>query len=175
MYIKISLLRCSILPIFNHVLETGKFSFCLVMKHSSATILVIDDEEQNRKLLDVFIKADGHVGIFATNGESGIDLAVRHKPDLILLDLMMPGMDGFEVARRLKSNPEAKDIPIIAVTALGDIASHKRMLMTGVEEFVSKPFNRMELSLRIFRLLSLQRNCGKPDAQTVTSGGSGNE
>lgn len=144
------------------------------MNSSSATILIIDDEVQNRKLLDVFVKAEGHSAIFATNGESGIDMAIRQKPNLILLDLMMPDMDGFEVARQLKGNPETKDIPIIAVTALTDVASHKRMLMAGVEEFVNKPVNRVELSLRIFRLLEMRGNSAKPDADSAAAEGNGN-
>jgi DNA-binding response OmpR family regulator len=130
------------------------------MNMRPATILIVDDEDQNRKLLDVFIKADGHTTIFATDGESGVKAAVQYKPNLILLDLMMPDMDGFDVARLLKSNIETKAIPIIVVTSLDDVASRRRMSMSGVDEFITKPMDRQELSLRIFKLLQEQHDVG---------------
>jgi len=123
----------------------------------SARILIVDDEERNRKLLDVFVKADGHSAIFAPDGKAGVAAAVEQQPDVILLDLMMPDMDGFDVVRLLKNNPQTRDIPIIVVTALRDVASHKRMLASGVDEFINKPVDRWELSLRIFKLLGARR------------------
>ncbi len=118
-----------------------------------AKILIVDDEERNRRLLDVFVKADGYATIDAANGETALRLALSENPDLILLDLMMPGMDGFEVTRWLKANPLTSAIPIIIVTALEDVASHRRMLASGADEFINKPVDRWELSMRIAKLL----------------------
>jgi len=119
------------------------------------TILIIDDEERNRKLLDVFVKADGHNTLAAAGGKEGIALAASELPDLILLDLMMPGMDGFEVVRWLKGNPATSSIPVIIVSSLDDVAAHRRMLASGADEFINKPVDRWELSLRMSRLLHL--------------------
>lgn len=120
----------------------------------SAKILIVDDEERNRKLLDVFAKADGYLTIIAASGKEGVALAVSERPNLILLDLMMPGMDGFEVTHWLKKNPVTRDIPIVIVSALNDVAAHQRMLASGADEFIGKPVDRWELSLRMSKLLS---------------------
>jgi CheY-like chemotaxis protein len=118
-----------------------------------ARILIVDDEERNRKLLDLFVKADGHETVLSGDGKEGLALAASVQPDLILLDLMMPGMDGFEVVRWLKADPATRAIPVIVVSALDDIASHRRMLESGADEFINKPVDRWELSLRISKLL----------------------
>jgi DNA-binding response OmpR family regulator len=119
-----------------------------------ARILIIDDEERNRRLFEVFIKADGHEVDTAASGETGLVAASTTSPDLILLDLMMPGKDGFEVARALKSNPATREIPVIVISSLDDVASRQRLMSTGVEDFVVKPIDRWELSQRISRVLS---------------------
>jgi CheY-like chemotaxis protein len=137
----------------------------LVENLPSAKVLIVDDEERNRKLLSVFVQADGHSAIFAANGKEGVAAAIEQQPNLILLDLMMPDMDGFDVVRALKNNPQTRNIPIIVVTALNDVASHRRMLASGADEFIGKPVDRWELSLRIFKLLDMER-----DAQTPSSG-----
>lgn len=137
----------------------------------AARILIVDDEERNRKLLDVFVKADGHVPISASDGKACITCAVDQQPDLILLDLMMPDMDGFDVVRLLKNNPRTSGIPIIVVTALQDVSSHRRMLASGVDEFINKPVDRWELSLRISRLLKRD----PPSGLSGTNGPTGSE
>ena len=118
-----------------------------------ARILIIDDEERNRRLFEVFIKADGHEVVTAASGETGLLAASTMLPDLILLDLMMSGKDGFEVARALKSNPLTCAVPIIVISSLDDVASRQRLLSIGVEDFVVKPIDRWELSQRISRML----------------------
>jgi putative two-component system response regulator len=118
-----------------------------------AKILIVDDEELNRILFDVFVKADGYSTILSDNGKDGLALAAEAQPDLILLDLMMPGMDGFEVVRWLKADPATRTIPVIVVSALDDVAAHRRMLASGADEFINKPVDRWELSLRISKLL----------------------
>lgn len=122
-----------------------------------AKILVIDDEESNRKLLEVLVQADGHLTIAAADGEVGIALAIAEKPDLILLDLMMPGLDGFEVVRRLKNNPATATMPIVVVTALYDIASRQRIATWGADGVIMKPVDRWVLSQRLSTLLGIPR------------------
>ncbi|HEX7649447.1 MAG TPA: response regulator [Noviherbaspirillum sp.] len=123
------------------------------METPPATILIVDDDERNRKLLDVFARADGHQTISARDGEEALLLAAAHAPDLILLDLMMPGMDGFDLLRRLKDHPATQSIPLIIVSALNDVASGQRIAASGVDDFIRKPVDRWELSLRMCRLL----------------------
>ncbi len=118
-----------------------------------ARILIVDDEERERKLLEDLAKNDGYMTITAASGKEALALAVTEHPNLILLDLMMPGMDGFELTRWLKSNPATHTIPVILVTALDDVDVHQRMLGCGADEFINKPVDRWELSLRITKLL----------------------
>jgi len=122
-----------------------------------AKILVIDDEESNRKLLEVLVKADGHITLLASTGEIGLEIAASEQPDVILLDLMMPGLDGFEVVRRLKSNPHTASLPIIVVTALYDIASRQRMASWGADEILMKPIDRWKLSELLSKLLTIPK------------------
>jgi CheY-like chemotaxis protein len=124
-----------------------------IMETPPATILIVDDDERNRKLLDVFARADGYATLSASSGPEALALAESHCPRLILLDLMMPGMDGFEFVRCLKENPATRAIPVIIVSALDDVASHQRIIASGVDDFIRKPVDRWELSLRIDRLL----------------------
>lgn len=119
-----------------------------------AKILIIDDDESNRKLLEVLVQADGHSAISAAGGEVGIALANAERPDVILLDLMMPGLDGFEVVRRLKNNAATASLPIVVVTALYDVASRQRIATWGADEVIMKPVDRWELSKRISKLLA---------------------
>ena len=117
-------------------------------------VLIVDDEERNRRLLDVLVRTEGYQTISASNGHEAIALAKSAQPDLILLDLMMPAMDGFDVTSALKNDPATSAIPIIIVSALNDMAVRRRLLASGVDEFINKPVDRWELSLRLSRLLS---------------------
>jgi len=123
---------------------------------TSPTILVVDDTEQARRLLETMLKAEGYTPLLAANGEDALKLAQEKHPDLILLDLMMPGMNGFEVAEMLKTNQETKAIPIIVVSALEDRASRIRGLEAGAEEFLTKPVDRTDLKIRVRNLLRLK-------------------
>jgi putative two-component system response regulator len=122
----------------------------------SATILVVDDESSNRKLLGMMLRAEGHIALDAADGEDALEKARTQAPDLVLLDIMMPGMDGYEVARRLKADPATASVPIVMVTALDDRESRLRGLEAGAEEFVTKPVDRLELSVRVRNLLKLK-------------------
>lgn len=123
-----------------------------------ANILIIDDEERNRRLFEVFVKADGHEVESAASGEAGLAMAAAKAPDVILLDLMMPGRDGFEVARALKANSVTQAIPIIVISSLDDIASHQRLVSSGIDDFIVKPIDRWELSQRIAKVLQKGKN-----------------
>ncbi|MES2933974.1 MAG: EAL domain-containing protein [Pseudomonadota bacterium] len=126
------------------------------MSSAVATILIVDDESQNRKLLETLLRPEGYRTQNAANGEDALNLIEQTAPDLILLDVMMPGIDGYEVASKLKANPATANIPIIMVTALIDRSARLAGLEAGAEEFLTKPVDRVELWLRIRNLLRLK-------------------
>jgi putative two-component system response regulator len=119
-------------------------------------ILVVDDEERNVALLEVLLKSEGYRTRRARDGQAALDAVRAEPPDVILLDVMMPGMDGFEAAARLKASEHARNTPIIMVTALDDRESRLRALSAGAEEFLTKPVDRAELSIRVKNLLKLK-------------------
>jgi putative two-component system response regulator len=123
---------------------------------TTRTVLLVDDEPSNLRLLQMLLKAEGYATLLAGNGAEALALTEKQMPDIILLDIMMPEMDGFEVARRLKSSPDTRNIPIIMVTALNDRGSRLKALEIGAEEFLTKPFDRAELSIRVKNLLRLK-------------------
>jgi putative two-component system response regulator len=104
----------------------------------------------------MLLKAEGYVTLLAENGVMALALVEERKPDIILLDVMMPELDGFEVARRLKSNPDTRNIPIIMLSALNDRGLNLKALENGAEEFLTTPVNRAELSIRVKNLLRLK-------------------
>jgi len=126
------------------------------MNDAPATILIVDDEPANRRLLEALLRPEGYQTLAAANGEAALAMAVARAPDLILLDVMMPGIDGYEVARRLKADPATSPIPIIMVTAQADRQAHLSGLNAGADEFLTKPVERAELWLRVRNLLRLK-------------------
>ncbi|SEQ32122.1 response regulator [Giesbergeria anulus] len=122
-----------------------------------ATILVVDDEERNVKLLEVLLQAEGYATVSALNGREALAAAVSACPDLILLDIMMPDMDGFETVAQLKANPRTRQVPVIMVTSLDDRDTKQRALLAGAEEFLSKPIIRADLTVRVRNLLRLKQ------------------
>jgi two-component system, cell cycle sensor histidine kinase and response regulator CckA len=121
-----------------------------------ARVLIVDDERLNRQLLEVMLAPEGFVLQTATSGEETLILVEQQRPDLILLDVMMPGMDGYEVTRRIKDNPATKSIPIIMITAMNDRKAMLLGLTAGAEDFLSKPVDRAELKMRVRNLLRLK-------------------
>lgn len=121
-----------------------------------ATILVVDDDEFNLKLLKKMLAIEGHAVRIAASGEEALASVAEQLPDLVLLDVMMPGIDGFEVARRLKAGSRTRSIPIIMITALEDDESRLKGLEAGAEEFLTKPVNRAELQMRVKSLLKMK-------------------
>lgn len=122
----------------------------------SARILVVDDILPNVKLLEAKLKAEYYDVLTATSGAEALEIAEKEKPDVILLDVMMPGMDGFEVCQRLKGNPETVHIPVVMVTALTDATDRVRGLEAGADDFLSKPVNDVALMSRVRSLVRLK-------------------
>jgi len=119
-------------------------------------ILVVDDEVSNRKLMHAMVSREACDCMCVEDGVAALEAAEQYKPDLILVDVMMPGMDGFELTRRLKAAATTRHIPIILVTALSDRESRLKGLEAGAEEFLNKPVDSMELSIRLRNLLRLK-------------------
>jgi putative two-component system response regulator len=123
---------------------------------AQSLIMVVDDEMRNTRLLQAQLSSEGHQIIIATSGEEALEHLKTTLPDLILLDVMMPGMSGYEVATRLKLDERTRNIPIIMVTALDDRESRLIALEAGAEEFLNKPVDRSELLVRVRNLLRLK-------------------
>src|SRR5467141_547274 len=121
-----------------------------------ARILIVDDESKNRKLLEIMLAPEGFVLETAESGEEALAMVALQSPDLILLDVMMPGMDGYEVAGKIKANPATKNIPVIMLTALDDRNARMLGLSAGAEDFLTKPVDRAELCVRVRNLLRLK-------------------
>ena len=122
----------------------------------TARILIVDDVETNIKVLEAKLEKEYYVVLSALSGEEAIKTAREKQPDIILLDVMMPDMDGFEVCEHLKANDETENIPIIFVTALDDVESKIKGLNYGVEDFLSKPINDIALFTRLKSLSRLK-------------------
>ena len=133
------------------------------------TILVIDDEPDLVELVEFNLKKDGYEVIVAKNGQSGLEIAQKHVPDLIVLDLMMPGIDGLEVCRQLRGDPRTKQIPMIMLTAKSAEADRIVGLELGADDYVTKPFSPRELVARVRALL--RRATTTQEAPTVVRQG----
>jgi putative two-component system response regulator len=123
---------------------------------SAPRLLVVDDDARNRKLLVALLEAEGYAVDEAKDGADALRSAEARPPDLILLDVMMPGVDGFEVARQLKQASQTLAIPIILITAMTNDPARLRGLEAGAEEFLTKPVDRNELKVRVRNLLRLK-------------------
>jgi DNA-binding response OmpR family regulator len=122
-------------------------------KNGKKRILFIEDEPDQVKMIRLRLERTGYHVITASDGEEGVRLAVKEKPDLILLDIIMPGLDGFEVCRRLRSDPATKDTPIIATTAAGTDNLEHRCLSAGADDCIRKPYESADLVSKIKALL----------------------
>ena len=123
----------------------------------AASILIIDDSLENRLLLSSQLEMEGYEILQAEDGHEGIEIARRDRPDLILLDVMTPGINGFAVCRQLKAGEATRGIPIIMVTALRDVQYRIEGIEAGADEFLSRPHHREELLLRVKALLQLKQ------------------
>lgn len=120
-------------------------------------ILVVDDEETNRDLLEAILAQDGYQVELFSEGAVALARAMESPPDLILLDLMMPGMTGLEICQRLKQHPVTSAIPIIIVTAIGQMATKEAALAGGADDFVTKPVRPDDLRARVNAMLKVRR------------------
>ncbi len=116
-------------------------------------ILVVDDVPQNVRLLEISLKAEGYNVISAYSGQEALDKVRTEKPDLVLLDIMMPGMDGYEVCRRLRENKSTRALPVVMITAYEEKEKKLEAVDTGADDFIRKPFERYELLARVRSLL----------------------
>ena len=121
-----------------------------------ARILIVDDDRQNRQLLEVMLATEGYVIQTASSGEESLEKVEQQIPDLMLLDLMMPSMDGYEVAERLKAGKMTRSIGIIIVTSLNDRQARLHSQRAGADDFLTKPVDRTELLLRVRNLLRIK-------------------
>ena len=125
------------------------------------SILVIDDEPNNFDVIQTLLGNEGYTFHYASSGQRALDRLDRLQPDTILLDVMMPDLDGIEVCRRIRASIEWRSIPIILVTALTDKAELQRCLSTGADGFITKPVNRLELQSRVASIVRLKRECDR--------------
>ena len=121
-----------------------------------AKILAVDDEPTITRLIQTALSSQGHTVTIATSGEDALDSVRSELPDLILLDIMMPGMDGREVHRRLREDPRTADIPVAFLSAVGDVSEQLDSLEEGAVAYITKPFAPSELRQQVTELLDPQ-------------------
>jgi putative two-component system response regulator len=127
------------------------------MAESRSTILIVDDEPSGRDTLESILEPEGYILVMAENGYQAIEKAMTLQPDVILLDVMMPGLNGFEVCRRIRDEKNLAEIPILFLTALDDRQSLLNGLEAGADDFISKPYDRYELRARLLGITRLNR------------------
>ena len=120
-------------------------------------VLIIDDSEAIRMLITVYLRSGGYQVLEATNGQVGLEIAAETRPDLIILDIAMPVMDGFSVCARLQQDEELRDIPILMLSALSDTESKMRAFELGAVDYITKPVSKGELLARIQTHLTISR------------------
>lgn len=137
---------------------------------SKATILVVDDEEDIRELVALNLDREGYTVLTCETGEQALALARAKKPDLVLLDLMLPGIDGLEVCKRLKADPARQHVPVVMLTAKGEESDIVAGLELGADDYVTKPFSGKVLVARVRRLLRKATEMGDDKALVKVHG-----
>nr|HQU74865.1 response regulator [Calditrichia bacterium] len=127
------------------------------MKQDHARILIVDDTQESIDLLVYFLKPTGYRVLTATNGYKALEIINATPPDLILLDVMMPEIDGYEICERVKKDPKTQHIPVIMITALRELKDKITGLEAGADDFISKPYDSVELLARVKSLLRMKR------------------
>src|ERR1700728_1098509 len=126
-----------------------------------STVLIVDDNAQNVELLQAFLESLPVKLVTAGDGLEALAKVAEHKPDLILLDIMMPKMSGFQVCKRIKGDPKTRDIQVLMVTALNELGDIEQATECGTDDFVSKPVNKFELLTRVKSLLRVRHLKGE--------------
>jgi len=122
----------------------------------TSRILIADDNEPNRELLEVYLADIDCVIATAVDGHDTLEKVASFNPDILLLDIMMPKLSGFEVCQQLKANPATRQIMVLMVTALGELGDIERAVESGTDDFLSKPVNKIELVKRVENMLKLR-------------------
>ena len=117
-------------------------------------VLVVDDTESVRSLFRKLLSSDGHDVVSAADGAAALEAVQRHRPDVVLLDVDMPTMDGLEVCRRLKADPSTRLTPVVMVTGQTDLNDRLRGIEAGADDFIVKPFNRNTLMTKVARVMN---------------------
>jgi len=120
-------------------------------------LLIVDDEDCGRSILEILLQPENYQLEFAVNGEDALLKATELMPDLILLDIIMPRMDGFEVCKRLREHPKLAEVPVIMLTAISDRATRLKGIKAGADDFITKPFDKLELLARVNTIIRLNR------------------
>ncbi len=123
---------------------------------SGSRVLIADDNQQNRELLEAYLDGEGYEIVMATDGEETVRLVAEQPPDIVLLDIMMPRLSGYEVCERLKQDPETRKIPVLMVTALDEMGDIEKAIEKGCDDFLKKPVNGLELQTRVRSLLRVR-------------------
>ena len=126
-------------------------------------ILIADDNQQNCELLEAYLEGEGYQVEFSVDGQQTLEKVAREQPDLILLDIMMPKLSGYEVCQKLKDDPATSDIPIVMVTALHESGDIEKAVNAGADDFLSKPVNKLELTTRVRSLLRVRHLTNERD------------
>lgn len=126
-------------------------------------VLIADDNQQNCELLDAYLSAEGYEISMAYDGQQTLDKVAESQPDLILLDIMMPRLSGYEVCQELKQNKSTRDIPVLMVTALAERGDVEKAVEAGCDDFLSKPVNSLELKTRVRSLLRVRHLTNERD------------
>ncbi len=143
---------------------------------SEAIVLIVDDNEQNLELVQAYLEDLGCQIKAARDGIEALSMIAREQPDLVLLDVMMPRMSGFQACSRIKANPQTRDVPVIMITALNEVGDVERAVESGADDFLTKPVNKLELLTRVRSLLrvrQLKRQLDRTLEQVRRLGGAG--
>lgn len=129
----------------------------------ASRVLIADDIPQNRELLEAYLASEGYTILVAGDGQETMQMVDRHQPDLILLDIMMPRMSGYEVCVQIKSDPARRNIPVLIVTALNEPGDIEKAVNAGCDDFLTKPVNGLELRTRVRSLLRVRHLTNERD------------
>ena len=124
----------------------------------SAVILIVEDQEDNRKILRDLLTSRGYTTLEATEGRTGIRLAREHRPALILMDIQLPGIDGYEATRQIKADPDLSGIPLIAVTSYALSGDSQKAFAAGCDAYIAKPYSPRQLLAKVQEFLDTDRS-----------------